>query len=257
MPSVAARLLAWVVVLPLCSEASASEVPRNKVKLRIVDERGKPIPGATVRGDRGKPRTTDENGEVFIDLTSTRQKLFVAPPDRPDGQRPDYMEEEFEIPNRVVEIKLSLRAAGISPLPEGVTQMPISPCVHVPRRDACCDCVCVPNGEFLCSRCVRPLCVCDVTPAFVQNACRTEDPLGSDAILGVSVPHDALVFINGKPTTSVGARRGYISSELKPGYTYKYVVRVQIEREGRTLEDTREVVLRAGDNVTVVFDSFR
>jgi uncharacterized protein (TIGR03000 family) len=80
--------------------------------------------------------------------------------------------------------------------------------------------------------------------------------MASDGIAGltVTVPEDAVVFINGQRTTKTGISRDYYSVGLKPGYGYRYVVRVQIERDGNVVGDTQNVVLRVGDRKSVTFD---
>jgi uncharacterized protein (TIGR03000 family) len=70
----------------------------------------------------------------------------------------------------------------------------------------------------------------------------------------VSVPANAKVFVNGKPTTSTGALREYISRGLEPGYQYNYEVRVEVVRDGKTVADTKTVALRAGRLEHVAFN---
>ena len=72
-------------------------------------------------------------------------------------------------------------------------------------------------------------------------------------ILTVWVPYDAKVSINGLQTTSAGSRRQFVSYGLKPGLTYKYVVKAQIVRNGQTQEDSRTVMLTAGQVTAVAF----
>jgi uncharacterized protein (TIGR03000 family) len=67
----------------------------------------------------------------------------------------------------------------------------------------------------------------------------------------VSVPEDAKVFINGKPTKSTGARRKYYSGWLKNGATYTFDVVAQVYRNGERLENSEKLVLGSGDARTV------
>jgi len=46
----------------------------------------------------------------------------------------------------------------------------------------------------------------------------------------------------------------YVSNELKHGDTYTYVVRAEIPRGGRLLEETKTLSLWPGANVNVAFD---
>jgi uncharacterized protein (TIGR03000 family) len=74
------------------------------------------------------------------------------------------------------------------------------------------------------------------------------------AMLNVRVPSEARVFVNGRPTTSTGASRQYISRGLEQGYNYTYEVRAEAVIDGQIVEDTRVVRLQAGDAVQVAFD---
>jgi uncharacterized protein (TIGR03000 family) len=80
---------------------------------------------------------------------------------------------------------------------------------------------------------------------------------GTDAensgVLTVWVPYDAKVTVNGLETRSSGSRRQFVSFGLKPGLTYKYVVKAQIVREGQVVEDTRTITLTAGQITAVAF----
>ena len=69
----------------------------------------------------------------------------------------------------------------------------------------------------------------------------------------VWVPYDAKVTINGLATSSVGSRRQYVSHGLKAGFNYKYEITAEIVKDGKTIEDTRSVVLTAGQNTAVAF----
>jgi len=75
----------------------------------------------------------------------------------------------------------------------------------------------------------------------------------NSGILTVWVPNDAKVTVNGIETRSTGSRRQFVSYGLKPGLSYKYVVRAQIVRNGQVVEDTRNVVLTAGQITAVAF----
>jgi uncharacterized protein (TIGR03000 family) len=55
-------------------------------------------------------------------------------------------------------------------------------------------------------------------------------------------------------TPTTGTHRVYVSNELKHGDTYTYVVRAEIPRGGRLLEETKTLSLWPGANVNVAFD---
>ena len=73
-------------------------------------------------------------------------------------------------------------------------------------------------------------------------------------MLTIWVPEDARVFVNGYETKSVGAQRRYISHGLKDGLTYKYEVRAQVVRDGKVLEEVRNVLLTSGAREGIAFN---
>lgn len=76
-------------------------------------------------------------------------------------------------------------------------------------------------------------------------------------LLTIWVPEDAKVFVNGYETKSTGAQRRYVSHGLKGGLTYKYEVRAQVVRDGKTLEEVRNVYLTSGarEGIAINFDA--
>ena len=75
----------------------------------------------------------------------------------------------------------------------------------------------------------------------------------NSGVLTVWVPYDAKVTVNGLETKSTGSRRQFVSYGLKPGLSYKYVVKAEVVRNGQTVEDTRTVSLTAGQISAVAF----
>jgi uncharacterized protein (TIGR03000 family) len=78
-------------------------------------------------------------------------------------------------------------------------------------------------------------------------------PIGSGQ-LTIVVPADAKVFINGHQTRSMGTHREYVSYGLEIGLTYRYEVRAEVVRNGKTVVDAREVFLSAGSQENLAFD---
>ncbi len=76
----------------------------------------------------------------------------------------------------------------------------------------------------------------------------------SDAILTVAVPESAKVWINGKPTSTPGDLRNFVSRKLQPGKNYRFKVRAVVVKDGREVALSREVELRAGAKEKVEFD---
>jgi len=78
-------------------------------------------------------------------------------------------------------------------------------------------------------------------------------PRNDGGRIDIFVPAEARVVINGLETKSTGQHREYVSYGLKAGLTYKYEIRAQIVRQGKRIEDTRTVYLRAGALERVAF----
>jgi uncharacterized protein (TIGR03000 family) len=75
------------------------------------------------------------------------------------------------------------------------------------------------------------------------------------ALLTVAVPSDnAVVTVNGHPTTSEGSIRQFMSRGLKEGYLYTYVVNVKYTVDGKEVVDSKSVKLRPGDTEQLVFE---
>ena len=87
-------------------------------------------------------------------------------------------------------------------------------------------------------------------PAMPKTSGTSAEETG---VLTVWVPYDAKVTVNGLETRSTGSRRQFVSYGLKPGFSYKYVVRAEVVRNGQLQEDTRTVTLTAGQITAVSF----
>lgn len=74
------------------------------------------------------------------------------------------------------------------------------------------------------------------------------------AIIDVSLPADAALFVNGQPTTSTTARRSLISPPLPTGRDYFYTLRADVVRDGQTLSTTRQVTVRPGQRHSVILE---
>jgi uncharacterized protein (TIGR03000 family) len=54
-------------------------------------------------------------------------------------------------------------------------------------------------------------------------------------------------------TKTTGSKRHFVSYGLRPGYTYKYVVKAEIVREGKIVTEEQTVAITAGDRSGVAF----
>ncbi|HKB35183.1 MAG TPA: TIGR03000 domain-containing protein, partial [Gemmataceae bacterium] len=63
----------------------------------------------------------------------------------------------------------------------------------------------------------------------------------------------AKLTIDGNATTSTSSRRIFTSPTLQMGQEYVYTLRAEIIREGRTVAETQQVTVRAGEETPVQF----
>jgi uncharacterized protein (TIGR03000 family) len=93
-----------------------------------------------------------------------------------------------------------------------------------------------------------------IEPGTEPPAADASTRVGRDAVmLSVWVPNDARIFVNGNTTTSTGSARNYISRGLQPGASYAYEVRAEVVRDGKTVTETKQVTLVAGQRVNIEF----
>ncbi len=74
------------------------------------------------------------------------------------------------------------------------------------------------------------------------------------ALLNVSVPADAKIYVNGVETTSTGTQRQYVSRGLQSGNRYAYEVRAEMTRDGSTVTETKNVTLGPGELAGLAFN---
>ncbi len=78
--------------------------------------------------------------------------------------------------------------------------------------------------------------------------------VAAPATLTVRLPADAKLSIQGAPTTSTKNVRTFISPPLQPGKAYEYTLRATVTRDGKPVERTRTVKVRAGQQNEVIID---
>lgn len=80
-----------------------------------------------------------------------------------------------------------------------------------------------------------------------------ENASDKTALLSVTVPNDAVVYVNGYRTKSTGELRRFLSTGLNRGDQYAYEIRAVVDRDGHLAAATRKVTLGAGGRATVAF----
>ena len=90
-------------------------------------------------------------------------------------------------------------------------------------------------------------------PAPMKGAA-PEGMAPTNARLIVAVPAGADLYIDDHKMKTQSERRTFQTPELEPGQTYFYEVRVEVERDGKTLSTTKRVLLKAGQEVRADFN---
>jgi uncharacterized protein (TIGR03000 family) len=74
------------------------------------------------------------------------------------------------------------------------------------------------------------------------------------AKLVVELPADAKLYIDDHLMKTTSARRTFSTPALEADKTYYYVLRAEIIRDGKTLSDTKRVIVRAGNEIRANFE---
>jgi uncharacterized protein (TIGR03000 family) len=74
------------------------------------------------------------------------------------------------------------------------------------------------------------------------------------ATIVVSLPADARLTIDDRPTTSKSELRTFVSPALPVGNDYSYTLKAEIVRDGQTLTATKQVSVRAGQESRVALE---
>jgi len=78
--------------------------------------------------------------------------------------------------------------------------------------------------------------------------------IDGSATIVVSLPADARLTIDGKATSSASSRRMLVTPTLEVGSDYVYTMQAEIVRDGRTVSQSQQVVVRSGQVANVNFD---
>jgi uncharacterized protein (TIGR03000 family) len=73
------------------------------------------------------------------------------------------------------------------------------------------------------------------------------------AVLAVQVPADATVWVQGAATKQTGTERTFVSPPLKPGQDYAYTIKAQWKAGDKTVEQSQDVTVRAGERSGLLF----
>jgi len=70
----------------------------------------------------------------------------------------------------------------------------------------------------------------------------------------VKLPADSKLYAEGKALSLTSGERAFVTPELPPGREYNYTFRIEYDRNGRTLGETRTVVVTPGKVSTIEFN---
>ena len=70
----------------------------------------------------------------------------------------------------------------------------------------------------------------------------------------MTLPADANLTIDGRPTVSTSESRVFESPGLPPGKTFHYVLQATLVRGGKTETVTKRVAVRAGEDTRVTIE---
>lgn len=77
--------------------------------------------------------------------------------------------------------------------------------------------------------------------------------LSAPAKLVVELPESAKLFVDEHLMKTTAAVRSFNTPTLHQGQTYYYMLRAEVVRDGKTFEETRRILVRAGETVRASF----
>jgi uncharacterized protein (TIGR03000 family) len=77
--------------------------------------------------------------------------------------------------------------------------------------------------------------------------------LETSALLTVILPADARLYVDGRLMKSVTEKRSIITPPLTPGQKYYYQVKAEVDRNGQTVSETVNVLLKPGEETETSF----
>src|SRR5262249_47349894 len=94
-------------------------------------------------------------------------------------------------------------------------------------------------------------------PWYYWPKCYAPPPGGTSAHVSVKLPADARLFVDDDPCPLPGAARALDTPDLQPGVTYKYTIRAEVTRDGKTVKQSKRVTVKAGEETVVDFGDMR
>jgi uncharacterized protein (TIGR03000 family) len=82
---------------------------------------------------------------------------------------------------------------------------------------------------------------------------KTGPPMARAQLI-IELPADAKLYIDNNLMKTTSAKRVFNTPNLPRGQLFYYVLRAEVVRDGKTLQDTKRVLVRAGQEVRASFD---
>jgi uncharacterized protein (TIGR03000 family) len=95
--------------------------------------------------------------------------------------------------------------------------------------------------------------VLEMLPIPREEPKRPLAPAAMPATIVLAVPAEATVYFDGNRMTSTSTLREYKTPALEPGKDYFYEARIVVDQGGKQMEETKRIVVRAGEKVEVSF----
>ena len=227
-------------LLSLVALAVPVSGPVSFLQIQIVDPLGKGIEGATVKSVEREIGRTGSEGWITLPQEPLIVDIVPPPGKGLQGTRLSITQTTskltvpWQIPQQTV---------------------PRSAAFTESRCNLCCNhCCCYPCYCCCYRRCCCYCCCAETSFAPSRVDSQVNDRAADNAALTISLPEDAVLFINGEKIPRTGPRREYFSTGMKPSLTYTYVVRAELLRNGTTLKDTKTLSLSPGDNKSLILD---
>jgi uncharacterized protein (TIGR03000 family) len=74
------------------------------------------------------------------------------------------------------------------------------------------------------------------------------------ATVVVRLPADARLYAENRPLNQANGERTFVTPELPPGREYTYTFRVEYDRAGRTITESKRLAVRPGGTATLAFE---
>jgi uncharacterized protein (TIGR03000 family) len=69
----------------------------------------------------------------------------------------------------------------------------------------------------------------------------------------VELPKDAKLYFDDTLMKTTSEKRVFRTPQLQPGQAYYYILRAEVERDGKTISETKRIIVRAGEEVSARF----